>query len=182
MKKDIKQSPVAPEKNAQFLGYGKNDVAMFAIDQFSGNVVGPVSLVGGTTGIAKSGFASKGYKFDTAAMGTGIHAIAIGGVAARQRFFNLFDDNRPHIWVLLKEAFPMVLKYLLDCKLAHANIISEFAGQKSITQDIFPHRETVRRRRFSCLIGNIASKKAKKAGRKSAVGDWGEKKAKEKRG
>lgn len=115
--KKIEKGAVISEKFAEFLGDGKDNVPVAAVDQFRGDGIGAVCLIGGAAGIAEAGFAAEGHIVEMIAVMAVVKAIASFAIAAAKHFFNLVLDNRTDAWIGQKERGPVILKNLLDGKL-----------------------------------------------------------------
>jgi hypothetical protein len=97
-------------------------MAVGAIDEFGGDRIGAVRPVGSATCVTESGFAAEGDKLEPVTRSTVKKSVPFFTVATRQRLFDLKHYNEADAE---NEGFverrPVILKYLLNCKLGFQN-------------------------------------------------------------
>lgn len=98
LEENIKKLSITTKKFTEFLRDRKDNVPVAAVNQLCGNGISTICLIGGTAGIAESGFASERHIVKLIAVMTVVKTITLFAVTAIQHFFNLIFDDRANAW------------------------------------------------------------------------------------
>ena len=116
LKRRLRRERFLLKRSRSSIGYGKDNVSVAAVDQFGGNGVGSVCLIGGTAGVAEARFAAEGNIMEPITMLAVIETVAFFVIATAEHFLNFTLDNRTDAWIRGEERMPVILKNLLDSK------------------------------------------------------------------
>jgi len=116
LEEKAKKGALLTKKITELHWYGKDNVSVAAVDQFGGNGVGSVCLIGGTAGVAEARFAAEGNIMEPITMLAVIETVAFFVIATAEHFLNFTLDNRTDAWIRGEERMPVILKNLLDGK------------------------------------------------------------------
>lgn len=94
LKQDMEKGTVLSEVRAEFFCNGKNNVSVFAMDEFKGNGVGAVSLIGSTAGVAESGVATERNKPVCTTVGALVKRASEIGVTTADDLPHFIINNR----------------------------------------------------------------------------------------
>jgi hypothetical protein len=109
----IKKGAVLSKEFTKFLGNGKNNVPVAAVDQLCGDGIGTIGLIGGAAGITETRFTAKGDKVKAFAVMTVVESITLFQITTIQHFFNFILNDRTNARCGREERGPVILKYLL---------------------------------------------------------------------
>ena len=98
MEQDMEKGAVLTEVRAEFFCNGKNDMSVSAMDEFKGNGVGTVSLIGGAAGVAESGVTAERNEPVCAAVGALVKSAAEIRVTAADDLTHFRVNDRADIW------------------------------------------------------------------------------------
>ncbi|HWQ79099.1 MAG TPA: hypothetical protein VN381_09805 [Anaerovoracaceae bacterium] len=94
--KKIQKGTVLSEKLTEFLRDGEDNVPVAAVDQFCGNGISAVCLIGSAAGIAEAGLTAERHIVEVIAVMAVIETIALFKITAIQHFLNFVLNNRPN--------------------------------------------------------------------------------------
>jgi len=99
---------------AEFFWYGKNNMSVFAIDEFSGDGIRAICLISAATSTTEARFTAEGDVKKAFAMMAVVEMIPVCGIPAMNHLLNFGHDNRAYMRMFFEKRGPMIGKYLFN--------------------------------------------------------------------
>lgn len=98
LKEDIEKRPIFEKERTEFFCNGKDDMSVPAMDEFKGNGISTVSLIGSATGVTESGVTAERNESVGTAIGTLVKGVPEIRVTATDDLPHFCIDNGTDIW------------------------------------------------------------------------------------